>query len=133
MNVQTTESLTAITEANKAFMSAFEQGDAAGVAALYTDDGQVLPPGSNIVSGKEGIEAFWSAVMEMGVKRVELTTLELDQQGDTAIDVGHAGLYTEAGDKIDELKFLVVWKREGQQWKLHRDIRNSNTPPGAKL
>ncbi len=53
MTVQSTESLTAIAEVNKTFMRAFEKGDAAGVAALYTDDGQVLPPGSDIITGKE--------------------------------------------------------------------------------
>ena len=131
MTIQSTESLTAIAEVNKTFMRAFEQGDAAGVAALYTEDGQVLPPGSDIITGKEAIETFWSAVMGMGVKKVELTTLELDHQGDTAIDVGRVGLYTETGDKIDDPKFLVIWKREGGQWKMHRDIWNSDTAPGA--
>jgi uncharacterized protein (TIGR02246 family) len=130
VNVQSTESLTDIAKVNETFMCAFERGDAAGVAACYADGGQVLPPGSDIITGKEAIEAFWSAVMEMGVKKVELTTLELDHQGDTAIDIGRVALYTEAGDKIDDPKFLVVWKREGGQWKIHRDIWNSDTAPG---
>ncbi len=131
MTSQTTESLTAIAEVNKTFMHAFEQGDAAGVAACYTEAGQVLPPGSDIITGKEAIEGFWSAVMGMGVKKIELATLELDHQGDTAIDVGRVCLYTETGDTIDDPKFLVIWKREGGQWKMHRDIWNSDTAPGA--
>jgi len=34
----------AIVAANEAFMAATRQGDAAGVAALYTTDAKVLPP-----------------------------------------------------------------------------------------
>ena len=132
MNVQLTDQSKSIAEVNERFMRAFEQGDAAGVAALYTDGGQILPPGSDIITGKEAIEAFWSAVMEMGVKKVELNTLELDHQGDMAIDVGRVSLFTETGDKIDDPKFLVVWKREGGQWKIHRDIWNSDTVPGTE-
>lgn len=127
---QTADTYEAIAEANKKFMSAFEQGNAGDVAALYTEDGQVLPPGSNIITGREGVEAFWTGAMEMGIKRAELNTLEVDHQGDTAIEVGRATLYSEGEDVIDEVTYLVVWKREGEQWKLHRDIWSSDTAPG---
>ncbi len=130
MTTQVTGAQEAIAEAYQKFMSAFEQGDAGGVAAMYTEDGQLLPPGSNIITGKEGIEAFWAGAMEMGIKRAELDTLEVDPQGDTAIEVGCARLFTEGGDMIDEATYLVVWKREGGQWKMHRDIWNSNTAQG---
>lgn len=132
MASQTSDVHQAIAKVNKQFMSAFEQGDAGGVAALYTKGGQVLPPGSDIITGKEDIGAFWRGAMEMGIKRAELNTLELDHQGDTAIEVGRATLYSEGGEEIDEPKYLVVWKREGGQWRLHRDIWNSDTAPGQQ-
>ena len=130
MTAQTSNVHQAIGEVNKKFMSAFGRGDAGGVAALYTDAGQLLPPGSDIITGREGIAAFWTGGMEMGIKRVELNTLELDPQGDTAIEVGRATLYSEGGDVIDDPKYLVVWKREGGQWRLHRDMWNSDSAPG---
>jgi len=40
------------------FTAAFSRGDAAGAAAMYTADGQVLPPNSEIVSGKQAIQTF---------------------------------------------------------------------------
>ena len=42
----------AITAANEKFMATFSKGDAASMANLYTVDGQVLPPNSEIVTGK---------------------------------------------------------------------------------
>jgi uncharacterized protein (TIGR02246 family) len=132
MTTQTTDTHHAIAEANKRFMAAFEQGDAHGLAALYTERGQLLPPGGDIVTGKEGIAAFWKGAMEMGIKRAELNTLEVDDQGDTAIEVGRARLYGEGGAVIDTPKYLVVWKREGGGWKLHRDIWNSDAAPAPQ-
>lgn len=129
MNPQTTDAHKSIAEANGKFMSAFERGDAAGVAILYTESGQVLPPGANIITGKEGVETFWRGAMDAGIKRAELNTLELDHQGDTAIEVGRARLYSEGGDVIDEPKYLVIWKRDGGQWRIHRDIWNSDAAP----
>lgn len=128
MTSQTASARDAIAAANKAFMSAFERADPAGIAALHTEDGQVLPPGFNTVAGKEDIGAFWKGAMDAGVKRVELITLELDTQGETAIEVGHARLFDDAGDFIEKTRYLVVWKREKGQWRIHRDLWNSEAP-----
>ena len=48
-----------IEKLNDAWTAAFNKGDAAGFAALYTEDAYVLPPGSGMVKGRAGIEAFW--------------------------------------------------------------------------
>ncbi|UCG25598.1 MAG: hypothetical protein JSW55_06310, partial [Chloroflexota bacterium] len=48
-----------IANANDKFMVTFGRGDAAGMAEQYTDDGQVLPPNSEFVTGKEAIQSFW--------------------------------------------------------------------------
>ena len=29
---------------------------------------------------------------------------------------------------LDEGKYIVIWKREAGQWKLHRDILNRSMP-----
>ena len=53
-----TEVREAISAGNKRFMETFELGDAAGMATLYTENGQLLPPNTDIVSGRQGIQAF---------------------------------------------------------------------------
>jgi uncharacterized protein (TIGR02246 family) len=47
-----------IEKLNEAWTAAFK-GDAAAVAALYTEDAYALPPGSEMVKGRAAIEAFW--------------------------------------------------------------------------
>jgi ketosteroid isomerase-like protein len=63
-----TEVRAAIVTANETFMAAFSRGDAAALAASYTGDGQLLPPHSDIITGKQAIEAFWQSAMDMGIK-----------------------------------------------------------------
>jgi uncharacterized protein (TIGR02246 family) len=121
----------AIAAANEEFMAAVKRGDAAGLAALYTEDGQVLPPNGDFVTGKDGIQRFWQAVMDMGIKEAKLETVEVEGHGDTAIEVSTFTLHGAGGDALDKGKYIVIWKREGGQWKLHRDIFNSSMPaPG---
>ena len=119
----------AIAAANENFMTNFQQGDAAGVASLYTEDGQVLPPGSDFVTGRSAIQQFWQGAMDMGIKVVKLETVELDGQGDTAIETGKYTLTGEGGQIIDTGKYMVVWKQQEREWRLHRDIWNTSLPP----
>ena len=118
----------AIATQNEQFMAAVKTGDAAGLAALYTENGQVLPPNSDFVTGQEAIESFWQAVMGMGVKEANLEIVEVEGQGDTAIEVSTFALLGEGEQVLDKGKYIVIWKQEEGQWKLHRDIFNSSMP-----
>ena len=129
--VTSTEVRDAIVAANEKFMAAFNGGDAAGLAALYTEKGQVLPPNGDFVTGQPAIQGFWQAVMDMGVKKAKLETVEAEGHGDTATEVSKFTLYGEEGQVLDKGKYIIIWKRENGDWKLHRDIFNSSMPaPG---
>ena len=117
-----------IAEANNDFMATFGRGDAAGMADLYTDDGQVLPPNSDFVTGKEAIQSFWQALMDMGFKEAKMDIVELEERGNLAFEVSKYTLKGEEGQVLDQGKYIVIWKQEGGQWKLHRDIFNSSLP-----
>ena len=118
-----------IASANQAFMAAFGDGDATGMAALYTAEGQLAPPNSEVIAGTEGIAGFWQAVMDMGLKSAKLETIELEEYGDTAVEQGRYQLADAEGNVADHGKYIVIWKRDGDDWKLHRDIWNTSTPP----
>jgi uncharacterized protein (TIGR02246 family) len=121
----------AIAAVNENIMTAFKKGDAAGLAAFYTENGQILAPNSDFVTGRHAIQEFWQAVLGMGIKEIRLESVEVESQGDTAIEVGINSAYGGEGQEIDKGKYIVIWKREHGQWKLHRDIANSSNPvPG---
>ncbi len=118
----------AIVAADETFMTTFSRGDAAGIAALYTENGQFLPPNSDFVTGKQAIQATFQAFMDMGIKAIKIETIEVEGYGDTASEVGRYTLEGEGGQVLDQGKFIVIWKQEAGQWKLHRDIINTNMP-----
>ena len=120
-----------IEAANDVFMATFNRGDAAGLAALYTENGQLLPPNAETATGRPAIQAFWQAVMDMGVKSARLITGEVEGHGDTIIEVSKFKLFGEGEQELDQGKFIVIWKQVDGQWKLHRDIFNSSNPPPA--
>jgi uncharacterized protein (TIGR02246 family) len=116
-----------LTAANDTFMATYAQGDAAGMAALYTDDGQLLPPNADFVAGRPAIQQFWQSLMDEGITRVKLEIVEANAAGDTAYEVSRYTTY--AGDQVaDEGKYIVIWKQVDGAWKLYRDIFNSSMP-----
>jgi len=126
-----TEIRNAIMAGNEKLMAAASRGDATAMAALYTENGQVLPPNSDAVSGRQAIQSFWQGAIQMGIKAVKLETVEVENYGTTANEVGRFTIQGEGGQVVDSGKYVVIWKQEAGQWKLHRDIWNSSRPaPG---
>src|SRR6266851_384332 len=68
---------------NRKFAQAFHWGDAAGIAALYSENASILPPGGEMTQGRANIQSFWQAVMDSGVKEAELETLDVEAGGDS--------------------------------------------------
>ena len=118
----------AIEGANARFSADFAKGDATAVASHYTVAAWAFPPNGDIVRGREAIGKLWKSVMDSGVKEVKLTTVEVVAHGPTAHEVGTYVLTGEGGKTLDTGKYVVVWRREGMQWRIHRDIWNTSTP-----
>ncbi len=113
---------------NQHFMHAFGRGDTASLANLYTGGGQLFPPNTEILVGRNAIRAFWEGAIASGLKEATLDTVEVDSAGETAVEVGRYTLRGKGGQVADVGKYVVVWKMEGGGWKLHRDIWNSSRP-----
>ena len=112
----------------KTLVESLNGGDAAGVAAHYTDDAAVLPPDAGRIDGREGIQGVWQGLIDADVRDVALTTQEVDVFGDVANEVGtiSATAPSEDGGRVQLAgKYVAVWKRGGDgNWRLRRDIWN---------
>lgn len=119
----------AIASAVETFADAFARGDAAAVAAWYTADATLLPPDNPLVKGREAIQTFWQGAMGAGVREAKLETLEVESRGDLAYEVGRFEMAVQppGGERAEMAgKYVVVWKREGDDWRMHVDIWNGD-------
>ncbi len=122
----------AIEAANAQFSAAVVKGDGAGLAALYSPDGQVMPAGSDPVRGTEAIQKFWQGGLDSGIAAIGLKTIEVFGHSPTATEVGEYELRDKAGKVLDHGKYIVVWQRTDGKWKLLRDMFSTNVPPPKK-
>ena len=110
---------------NAKWIEFFNKGDFAGVASLYANDATAFPPGSAMVQGGAAIGAMWKSMAEK-VSDPKLTTLDVKPLGPSAArEIGTFSLKTK-GPTPQEVtgKYVVVWEKIGNDWKLAADIWN---------
>ena len=119
----------AIEAGNLKFGEAVRKGDAAAIAALYSEDATVLPPDSAMIKGRQAIQASWNRSLQMGIKDAVLTTVEVSGAGDYAYEIGKVLLTIQPAGQAalqQTAKYVVVWKKAASgSWQLHVDIWNS--------
>jgi uncharacterized protein (TIGR02246 family) len=110
---------------NAKWINFFNKGDFAGIASLYTEDAAAFPPGSGMVKGRPGIEAMWKGMAEK-IGDPKLTTVDVKALGPSAArEIGTFSLMTK-GSPPQQItgKYVVVWEKVGNDWKLAADIWN---------
>jgi len=105
--------------------SVLSSGDADRIGDLYTREARVMPPDSGFVTGRGEVVEFWTGVHDAGITSVDIETVEVDVQAETASRVGRATLGDDDGTTVDRVKFIELWRREDGAWRIHGDIWNS--------
>jgi len=110
---------------NAKWIEFFNKGDFAGVASLYANDATAFPPGSAMVQGGAAIGAMWKSMAEK-VGDPRLTTLDVKPLGPSAArEIGTFSLKTKSPTPQEVTgKYVVVWEKIGNDWKLAADIWN---------
>lgn len=126
------EEVTAAVEAaSAAFLEAFNAGDAEAVAAMYTEDAVILPPGSDAVEGRAAIqEAMAAETAAMGDAVMTFETNEVQAAHGHALEVGGYTVEGADGTHLDHGKFIAIWKNTDDGWKMTHDIWNSSMGGG---
>jgi ketosteroid isomerase-like protein len=104
----------AIDAATRRFLRLFALNDAPGVAACYTEDAQMLVANMSPIHGAG--------------HTLEFQQHELEVHDATAIAIGRYVRRRGDGTLFDDGKYMVVWKRVGAQWKIHRDMFSTSLP-----
>jgi ketosteroid isomerase-like protein len=124
----------AIDQAGRQFSAALMKGDAAALTAFYTADAVIFPERSEAITGHDAIKRYWTPGKGQRVTRHQLTPTRVVFDGKHAYD---HGTYEIAGERDGKAwgpfrgKYVVVWRREPQGWRMQLDIWNSGPRQGS--
>lgn len=119
-------------EAAQEWEAARANNDAEAIAAIHTEDAQVMPPNAPVVEGRSAIRSYYRNVFETQAVPAKFDEREVIVFGDMTY---RQGIYEmELPDGRHEYgKFMQLWKNVDGNWKLHRAMWSSSeeSPPDA--
>lgn len=129
------EARAAVAAANAEFARALVSGDARAMAAVFTEDGEVIPVTQRgFVSGRPQIEAYNAARLEgRRYLDVVISTVHLGVSGDLAWELGTSLVTLQQGEGPPVTltgRYLAVWKREPDgRWRIRAELPVPDPPP----
>ena len=119
----------AIRKAVESYVAAFNRGDAEGVAAHWSTDGEYASPSGERFKGRPAILAeFKASFAESKGQRVEVSdpTVRFIAPN-VAVEEGTARV-TRAGEAPDETSYMAVHVKQDGKWKID-SVREIGLPP----
>lgn len=99
---------------------------------LYSPDGVVLRPSVLPARGKLGIRQYLESAIRDGLGDIQLDCTDIGVLGDIACIAGRSRMLIPiaAGNRQDRAgKFLIVARREDEEWKILADVWCLDMPP----
>jgi uncharacterized protein (TIGR02246 family) len=115
---------TAIKQVAATFTRAFNAGDANAVAALYTDDAEVIDEFEAKIQGRPSIQEFYSAIFgERKGVTIEIALESLRFLGpDAAQETGQTRVKPAGGEPATVRDYTVLYVKQGERW-LYSSVR----------
>ena len=105
------------------YLDAYNRRDAAGMAALYVEDGLRVPPGP-ITAGKQNLEKAWRAVFDAGYTGLRYDIKQSQAEGNIVWSVGQFTVMApdESGvpqERQGNFVNIYQWEGDGLKFRVH--------------
>jgi uncharacterized protein (TIGR02246 family) len=102
------------------YIEKYNSKDAAGVAALYAEDGILVPPGP-MVAGRANIERAWQASFDAGRTGIRYDIKQIKPEGNIVLVVGQFTVKVPEGGSLQDRpgNFVNIYQWDGGALKFH--------------
>jgi ketosteroid isomerase-like protein len=127
-NTALEEAKKAIAQSNAVYFESFVKNDSSIFIDRYAKDACIMAPNSVQMCGPDAAAKFFRAAYESyGMRNGKFITTAV--YGDGIEFITEEGLwqsFNAKGELFDNGKFLVLWKKTPEGWKMFRDSFSSN-------
>jgi ketosteroid isomerase-like protein len=118
----------AIAASNELFFQAFVKGDSSLFIDRFARDCWIMPPNAPALCGADApLEFFKLGYRKFGIRNGKFITIDVFGDGvEFVTEVGFWQLFDANNKTIDNGKFLVLWKKTADGWKMFRDSFSSD-------
>ena len=127
-NASLEEAKKAIAASNEMLFRAFAKGDSSIFIARYAKDCWIMPPNAPALCGPDAPGEFFKlGYNKFGVRNGKFISIDVFGDGVGFVtEVGFWQLFDADNKLIDNGKFLTLWKKTPDGWKMFRDSFSSD-------
>lgn len=130
-SVNADEDIRSIEQMSAERAEAFRNGDAAGIAVHFTEEGILMAPGSPTQQGREAVQEYYQSIFDEFETSLDSYYDEVVVSGDLAFGRGFAdvtAISRESGDTLRSTsKYINILQRQPDDtWQTTHDIWNDN-------
>ncbi len=119
--------ITQILKNIESFSKHYMDGDIDALANAYSLNGKILPAGTTIIEGREAIKKKWVLPENVKILNHKVSPKEITITGEHAYDIGYyegSTLQKDGKTVTWKGKYVIVWKKEDNDWKIYIDMWN---------
>jgi ketosteroid isomerase-like protein len=122
------EARKAIAESNAIYFQAFVKGDSSIFIDRYAKDCWIMPPNAPMLRGADApLRFFKTAYNKFGLRNGKFITIDVFSDGKEFVtEVGYWQSFDAHNTLFDNGKFVVLWKKTTDGWKMFRDSFSSD-------
>jgi ketosteroid isomerase-like protein len=118
------------------FVEAFNDKDVARVVEFYDDNAVLMLPNAPLMRGKAAIAEYYKSQFAKGITGLRRTAMEAKTSGEYAFDAGTSSVQIHPGNlmtlgvgapKREDSKYVLVYKRVTNEWKIAYEIFNASS------
>jgi ketosteroid isomerase-like protein len=127
-NLNLAEAKKAIAASNAIYFEAFAKGDSSIFINRYAKDCWIMPPNASAMCGPDAPLAFFKkAYHDIGLRNGKFITTDVFGDGrEFVTEIGFWQSFDATHKMFDDGKFLVLWKKTPDGWKMYRDSFSSD-------
>ena len=120
-------------------IDAYNNADPDAFAAAYTEDAWVISMRRPIKGSRAEIKAAFTPGMSNYLFETDLNVLDVEVHGDIAYMIGRSTLTGEPREGatvpafVEERIYTAIFKREGDEWLIHRHMESTSPVEGSDL
>jgi ketosteroid isomerase-like protein len=122
------EAKLAIAKSNDVYFQAFAKGDSSIFIDRYTKDCWIMAPNDQALCGEGApLEFFQAAYHQIGLRNGKFITIDVFGDGKEYVtEIGFWQSFDANNKLFDNGKYLVLWKKTPDGWKMFRDSFSSD-------
>jgi ketosteroid isomerase-like protein len=120
----------AIRSRSQALVTAFNGKQLDAIVELYGDSSVFMPPNAPVLRGREPLREFYQDLIGRATN-LRLETEDVAGAGPLAYESGTYYLNYQDGAVRDRGKYVFVWRKLSNTWRMEKAIWSSDLPPQA--